>query len=62
MLYFLIRMIVTKKKLTGKFDDVKEYKCTICGASFQHLLNFTLHQQNHNDNDQNVCCRIFGYK
>lgn len=61
MLYFLIRMIVTKKSLTRKFD-VKEYKCTICGASFQHLVNFKLHQQNHIDNDQHVCCKFFGYK
>lgn len=62
MLYFLIRMIVTKKKLTRKFDDMKEYKCTICGANFQHLVNFKIHQQNHIDNDQHMCCKFFGYK
>lgn len=58
MLYFLIRMIIRNKKMTRK-SNVKEYKCAICGASFQHLVNYTLHQENHKDNGQNECCKIF---
>ena len=58
MLYFLIRMIVRNKKVTREFN-VNEYKCKICGASFQHLVNFRLHQENHKDNGQNECCKFF---
>ena len=38
MLYFLIRMIVTKKKLTRKFDDMKEYKCTVIELGFWKMM------------------------
>ena len=57
MLYFLIRMFVTHKKVLEKFNT-KGYKCPKCRASFQHIENLQLHQQlNHTDKTE--CCKFF---